>query len=185
MDSSEDWTRITRISMRIGEKTRFAQIWPSASKIGFSWGGSIRANLRNVGVQIACPLSESPVRPLSYIFVRVGNGAGKQDYGNRPPIDDRNPIQQFSIDCLHASKTNNQTRPQLTRHCRETKRISRCGISVLVPYRRYGHRLRTPFLRTPFPRLQIFFCRKMHILVGKWVFLMWGKPRPSAIPPSG
>ena len=35
LDSSEDWTRITRISMRIGEKTRFARIWPSASKIGF------------------------------------------------------------------------------------------------------------------------------------------------------
>ena len=34
-DISEDWTRITRISMRIGEKTRFARIWPSASKIGF------------------------------------------------------------------------------------------------------------------------------------------------------
>ena len=35
-DSSEDWARITRISMRIGEKTRFARIWPSASKIVFS-----------------------------------------------------------------------------------------------------------------------------------------------------
>ena len=54
MDSSEDWTRITRIFMRIGEKTRFARIWPSASKIGVSCE-SIRANLRNVGVRIACP----------------------------------------------------------------------------------------------------------------------------------
>ena len=34
MDSSEERTRSTRISMRIGEKTRFAQIWPSASRIG-------------------------------------------------------------------------------------------------------------------------------------------------------
>ena len=33
-DSSEDWTRIARISMRIFEKTRFARIWPSASKTG-------------------------------------------------------------------------------------------------------------------------------------------------------
>ena len=32
--SSDDWTRITRISMRIGEKTPFARIWPIASKIG-------------------------------------------------------------------------------------------------------------------------------------------------------
>ena len=30
---------------------------------------------------------------------------------------------------------------------------SRYGISVSTPHRRYGHRLRTPFLRTPFPRL--------------------------------
>ena len=35
MDSSEERTRITGISMRIGEKTRFARIWPSASKIAF------------------------------------------------------------------------------------------------------------------------------------------------------
>ena len=34
------------------------------------------------------------------------NGVGKQGYGNRPPIDDRNPIWKFSIDCLDASKTN-------------------------------------------------------------------------------
>ena len=37
-DSSKDWTRIMRISMRIGEKTRFARIWPSVSKIEiFLW----------------------------------------------------------------------------------------------------------------------------------------------------
>ena len=35
---------------------------------------------------------------------------------------------------------------------------SRYGISVSTPHRRYGHRLRTPFLRMPFPRLllQVF-----------------------------
>ena len=32
--SSDDWTRITRISMRIGEKTPFPRIWPAASKVG-------------------------------------------------------------------------------------------------------------------------------------------------------
>ena len=48
-ESSEDWTRIMRISMRIGEKTRFGRIWPSASKIGIY--------LRNIGVRITCPLS--------------------------------------------------------------------------------------------------------------------------------
>ena len=31
---------------------------------------------------------------------------GKQRYGNRPPIDDRNPIRKISIDCLDASKSN-------------------------------------------------------------------------------
>ena len=25
-------------------------------------------------------------------ILRIGNGVGKQGYGNRPPIDDRNPI---------------------------------------------------------------------------------------------
>ena len=66
-DSSEDWsdwTRITRTSMRIGEKTRFVRIWPSASKIGIflrvDSRESIRANLRNVGVRIACPLRVGP-----------------------------------------------------------------------------------------------------------------------------
>ena len=34
------------------------------------------------------------------------NGGGKQGCGNRPPIDDRNPIRKFSIDCLDVSKTN-------------------------------------------------------------------------------
>ena len=46
--------------MRIGEKTRFARIWPGASKKGIflqiDSRESIRANLRNVGVRIACPL---------------------------------------------------------------------------------------------------------------------------------
>ena len=35
-----------------------------------------------------------------------GKGVGKQGYGNRTPIDDRNPIRKFSIDCLDGSKTN-------------------------------------------------------------------------------
>ena len=33
---------------------------------------------------------------------------------------------------------------------------SRYGNSVSTPHRRYGHRLRTPFLRTSFPRLLVF-----------------------------
>ena len=47
---------------------------------------------------------ETGPRRLSHL--RIGNGVGKQGYSNRPPIDDRNPIRKFSIDCLDASKTN-------------------------------------------------------------------------------
>ena len=61
MGGSEDWTRVTRISMRIGELTRFGRIWPSASKIEF-FCKSIRANLQNVGVRIACPLRPGPYK---------------------------------------------------------------------------------------------------------------------------
>ena len=39
------------------------------------------------------------------IFLRIGKGVGKQGYGNRSPIDDRNPIRKFSIDCLDRSKS--------------------------------------------------------------------------------
>ena len=54
--------------------------------------------------------------------LRIGNGVGKQGYGNRPPIDDRNLIRKFSIDCLDASKTNELTQPQVTRYCGESRR---------------------------------------------------------------
>ena len=37
--------------------------------------------------------------------LRVGKGVGKQGHGNRFPIDDRNPIRKFSIDCLDGSKS--------------------------------------------------------------------------------
>ena len=39
-----------------------------------------------------------------------------------PPIDDRSPIRKFSIDCLDASKTKEQTQPQVTRYCKESRR---------------------------------------------------------------
>ena len=55
------------------------------------------------------------------LFLRIENGAGKQGYGTRPSIDNRNPTRKFSID-PHASKTNGTTRPQLIHHGRESKR---------------------------------------------------------------
>ena len=78
MDSSEERTRITRMSMRIGEKTRFTRIWPSASDIVFLFANrSIRANLQNVGVRIACPLRSS----LSFAFP-LENLADSSNHGN-------------------------------------------------------------------------------------------------------
>ena len=76
----------------------------------------------------------------------IGNGVGKQGRGNQPPIDDTDPIRKFSID------------PRGPHGLAKTSRILskkefQYGISVSTPHRRYGHPLRTPFLRTPFPRL--------------------------------
>ena len=76
------------------------------------------------------------------LCLRIGNGVGKQGYGNRPPIDDRNPIRKFSIDplCLQ-NQWDSTDSPQ-----QRIKEKSRYGNSVSTPHRRYGHRLRTPFL---------------------------------------
>ena len=86
------------------------------------------------------------------VYLRMGNGVGKQGYGNRPPSDDRNPIRKFSIDplCLQNQCDNSASidSPQ-----QRIKEKSRYGNSVLTLHRLYGHRLRTPFLRIPFSRL--------------------------------
>ena len=61
-----------------------------------------------------------------------------------PPIDDTDPIRNFSIDPgSHADWQN---------PAEFSPNGGRYGISVSTPHRRYGHRLRTPFLRTPFLR---------------------------------
>ena len=64
-----------------------------------------------------------------------------------PPIDDTDPIRNFSIDL--GSHTDWQNPAEFS------PKGGRYGISVSTPHRRYGHRLRTPFLRTPFPRLLV------------------------------
>ena len=61
-----------------------------------------------------CPQQHCEILPdqplsnqeLAFSIYLIQNGVGKQGYGNRPRIDDRNPTQKFSIDCLDASKTN-------------------------------------------------------------------------------
>ena len=80
-----------------------------------------------------------------YKNLRVRNGVGKQGCSNQPPIDDTDPIQKLSID--PGSPTDLQTQQN------SLQKGSRYGISVSTPHCRYGHRLRTPFLRTPSPRL--------------------------------
>ena len=102
------------------------------------------------------PPGTYPIRSLTNYFLRIGNGVGKQGYGNRPPIDDRKPIRKFSIDCLDASKNQRVNSASTDSPLQRIKEKSRYGISVSTPHRRYGHRLRTPFLRTPFPRLLYF-----------------------------
>ena len=76
-----------------------------------------------------------------------------------------------SVSTPCASKTNGTTRSASTdspRHRMKEKNQS--GNSVSTPHRRYGHRLRTPFLRTPFPRLLVQ-ARKRHININFWVRL--------------
>ena len=89
----------------------------------------------------------------------IGNGVGKQGRGNQPPYRRYGP----DADIQH--------RPREPHRLAKNKqnslqRGSRYGISVSTPHRRYGHRLRTPFLRTPFPRL------------------LWGTPRNKSAPES-
>ena len=76
----------------------------------------------------------------------IGNGVSKQGRGSQPPLRRYGP------------NTEIQYRPQKPHRLAKTRRNSlrkgsRYRISVSTPHRRYGHRLRTPFLRTPSPRL--------------------------------
>ena len=88
------------------------------------------------------------------MLLRIGNGVGNQGYGNRPPIDNRNPVRKFSIDPLRLqNQWDNSASTDSPRQ--RIKEKSRYGNSVSTPRRRYGHRLRNPFLRTPFPRLLV------------------------------
>ena len=89
-------------------------------------------------------------------ILRLGNGVGKQGYGNRTPFDDRNAIRKFSVDPLCLQNQSFFVEWDSTVSPRQRiKEKSRCRNSVLIPHRRYRQRLRTPFLRTPFPRLLI------------------------------
>ena len=79
----------------------------------------------------------------------IRNGVGKRGRGNQPPYRRYGPdteIQYRPWEPHGLAKTQQNS----------LQKGSRYGISVSTPHRRYGHRLRTPFLRTPFPRLLFY-----------------------------
>ena len=62
-----------------------------------------------IGLRSRPPFTGVPSQgpgPWAPLFFFFGKGVGKQGCGNRRPIDERNPIRKFSIDCLDGSKTN-------------------------------------------------------------------------------
>ena len=67
------------------------------------------------------------------------------------------------------------TKPSIDSLLQTIKEKSRYGISVWTPYRRYGHRLRTPFLRTPFPRLLSLALQRLYWR--KFLLNSLGNPR--------
>ena len=85
--------------------------------------------------------------------LRIGNGVGKQGYAGTaigPPIDDRNPIRKFSIDCLDASSLNQRVHSASSDSLlQRIKKKSPYGISVSTPHRRCGHRFADPIFADP------------------------------------
>ena len=107
-------------------------------------------------LNIFSPLKGGPGTLLSWLVTETVPVSGSSSVisNNRPPIDDRNPIRKLSIDPLYL-QTNGTTRPQLTRHDRESKRRADTEIQyrpgIVDTDIDWGPG--TPFLRTPFPRL--------------------------------
>ena len=66
------------------------------------------------------------------------------------PLNDKNPIRKSGFNCLDAFINQRLNLASTHLPLQRIKDKSRYGISVSTPHRRCGHRLRTPFLRTPF-----------------------------------
>ena len=78
---------------------------------------------------------------------------GRQTEVRQSPISTiRTPteIQHRLPECLQNQQPNSASTDSQLQWIKEKNRY---GISVSTPHRRFGHRLRTPFLRTLFPRL--------------------------------
>ena len=90
--------------------------------------------------------SPKNVKPCSVAWnLEIRNGDGKQGRGNQPPIDDTDPIRKFSID--PGCHTDLQNPAELSPKGKPIQNFS------IDPASSIWTRLRTPFLRTPFPRL--------------------------------
>ena len=92
-------------------------------------------------------------RELCYDTVREEKGTS----GNRKWWRQTGSRQSTPLSTIRTRYGNSVSTPEYRQTCKTQQKClqkgSRYGISVSTPHRRYGHRLRTPFLRTPFPRL--------------------------------
>ena len=79
--------------------------------------------------------------------------------GNRKRCRQTGSRQSTPLSTIRTRYGNSASTPGATRTGKNQQNAlqkgSRHRISVSIPHRRYGHRLRTPFLRTPFPRLLV------------------------------
>ena len=129
----------TALRERGAEEGAEKVLWgPLASTI---FSTEARAPKHLVGHPTAICDSIAAIPPYS---LGIGNGVGKQGRGNQPPY------RRYGLD------TEIQYRPQEPHGLAKTSRsLSKreADTEFQTPHRRYGHRLRTPFLRTPFPRL--------------------------------
>ena len=100
--------------------------------------------VRGVGVP---GVPGSSLLSVLQVHLGIGNGGGKQGHGNQPPIDDTDPIRKFSID--PGSHTDLQNPAEFSPKGKPIRNFS------IDPTSSIRTRLRTPFLRTPFPRLLV------------------------------
>ena len=108
----------------------------------------------------------------------IGNSVGRQGRGNQPPYRRYGPDMEIQYRLRRTSKNQQNS----------LQKGSRSGISVSTPHRRYGHRLRTPFWRTPFPRLlSLEKVSNRHFSRLFWTTHRTGEsePRPTSGPTSG
>ena len=87
----------------------------------------------------------------------ISGSDGTQKSGDRKWCRQKGSRQSTPLSTIRAWYGISVSTPKATRTGKtlqnSLQKGGRYGISVSTPHRRYGHRLRTPSLRTPFPRL--------------------------------